>query len=48
MAGVSPMTNAVELWRVPVMYSLDLERVYQFPMNVQSVTNLVVDSFRQG
>ena len=48
MAGFNSTTNHFELWRVPVVYSKDIEQVHQLPGPVVSVTNLVVDSFRQG
>ena len=48
MAGLNVTTNRYELWRVPVVYSKGIEFVYQMPEDVQSVSNLVLDSFRQG
>ena len=48
MAGFNFNSNRFELWRAPVVYSQDIEMVYQMSDTVHSVSNLVVDSFRQG
>ena len=48
MAGLNSLTNLFELWRVPAVYAKDIERVHQLPMKVLNISNLVVDSFRQG
>ena len=48
MIGRNVMTNTYELWRAPIVYSKEIERVYQISGAVQSVSHLVVDSFRQG
>ena len=48
MTGRNVMTNTYELWRAPVVYSKGIELVYQISEPVQSVSHLVVDSFRQG
>ena len=48
MAGQNLATNMFELWRVPVVYSYNIERVHTILDPVKSLTNLVVDSFRGG
>jgi hypothetical protein len=48
MAGQNLATNLFELWRVPVVYSKNIERVHTILDPVKSLTNLVVDSFRRG
>ncbi|CAI8042252.1 hypothetical protein GBAR_LOCUS23471, partial [Geodia barretti] len=48
MAGQNLATNLFELWRVPVVYSYNIERVHTILDPVKSLTNLVVDSFRRG
>ena len=48
MAGFNAITERFELWRVPVMYVKGLQQVYNMPERVQSVSSLVVDSFRKG
>ena len=48
MIGRNVMTNTYELWRAPIVYSKGIEQVYQMSEPVQSVSHLVVDSFRQG
>ena len=37
-----------EIWRVPIVHTAGIERVYQLSGGVEQVSNLVVDSFRQG
>ena len=46
MIGYNSSTH--EIWRVPVMHSAGIERVYQLSGVVEQVSNLLVDSFRQG
>jgi hypothetical protein len=48
MAGENLTTNLFELWRVPVVYSKNIESVHTILDPVKSLTNLVVDSFRRG
>ena len=48
MAGFNDTTSRYELWRVPVVYSKGLEFVYRMSEGVESVSDLVVDPFRQG
>lgn len=48
MAGFNSLEDRYELWRVPVMHSKGIEHVYQMSGVVQSVSHLVVDSFRGG
>jgi hypothetical protein len=48
MAGFNSTTSQYEIWRAPVVYSKELEIVYELPESVQLVSNLVVDSFRRG
>ena len=48
MAGFNSLEDRYELWRVPVVYSEGIEHVYQMSEAVQSVSHLVVDSFRGG
>ena len=48
MIGRNPITRKHELWRAPVVYSKGIEQMYQMSEPVQSVSHLVVDSFRQG
>ena len=48
MAGRNKMTEIYEMWRVPIVYSIGLERVYEFPREIDSISHLTVDSFRQG
>ena len=48
MAGFNAKANRHEIWRAPVEYSKGIEHVYQMSEEVQSVSHLVIDSFRQG
>ena len=48
MAGFNAVTERFELWRVPVVYVKGLQQVYNMSETVQSVSSLVVDSFRKG
>ena len=48
MAGFNSLEDRYELWRVPVVYSKGIERVYQMSEAVQYVSHLVVDSLRGG
>ena len=47
MAGFNSESNQSEIWRAPVVYSKDMEIVYAMS-EATNVSNLVVDSFRQG
>ena len=48
MAGFNDVTKRFELWRVPVVYVKGIQQVYEMSPTVQSVSSLVVDSFRKG
>ena len=48
MAGFNAVTERFELWLVPVVYVKGIRQVYEMSPTVQSVSSLVVDSFRKG
>ena len=48
MVGYRPNTTIYEIWCVPIVYARGRELVYRLSGVVEDVSDLVVDSFRQG